>query len=317
MKTLLHHETWTGTDVTIRDIERELQRLRSSSAASGSMHLRTSVLTHIAWVPREWRDAAEETLQGLAERHPSRTLILTPEPTGATGIDAELALRSFAAGQHAVYSEVISLTLRGATSLAPASIALPLLISDLPVFLRWRGRPDFGGRQWRQLVGVADRVVIDRYAAWLEHRAGLVVQTKLVRNRGQGFTYILGQSIRANTLVRKGWHLLLTYETLPYQVKGQHRVPAPAHHVVTTPRAQHVRVGMATWYDYVPGRCATWYLPYGKRLYIKDLQTGKIISCVNTDREAAHGNRVVDLSQTQFSQLAPLTKGVIPVRVWW
>lgn len=155
------------------------------------------------------------------------------------------------------------------------------------------------------------------YAAWLEHRAGLVVQTKLVRNRGQGFTYILGQSIRANTLVRKGWHLLLTYESLPYQVKGQHRVPAPAHHVVTTPRAQHVRVGMATWYDYVPGRCATWYLPYGKRLYIKDLQTGKIISCVNTDREAAHGNRVVDLSQTQFSQLAPLTKGVIPVRVWW
>ncbi len=169
MKTLLHHETWTGTDVTIRDIERELQRLRSSSAASGSMHLRTSVLTHIAWVPREWRDAAEETLQGLAERHPSRTLILTPEPTGATGIDAELALRSFAAGQHAVYSEVISLTLRGATSLAPASIALPLLISDLPVFLRWRGRPDFGGRQWRQLVGVADRVVIDT-SEWDELR---------------------------------------------------------------------------------------------------------------------------------------------------
>jgi glucose-6-phosphate dehydrogenase assembly protein OpcA len=169
MKTPLHHETWTGVDVTIRDIERELQRLRSSSAATGSMHLRTSVLTHIAWVPREWRDAAEETLQGLAERHPSRTLILTPEPTGETGIDAELALRSFAAGQHAVYSEVISLTLRGATSLAPASIALPLLISDLPVFLRWRGRPDFGGRQWRQLIGVADRVVIDT-SEWDELR---------------------------------------------------------------------------------------------------------------------------------------------------
>ncbi len=162
MKTLLHHDTWTGTNVTVRDIERELQRLRNGSTASaGSMHLRTSVLTHIAWVPSEWRDAAEETLQGLAERHPSRTLILTPLPSAETGIDADLALRSFAAGQHAVYSEVISLTLRGATSLAPASIVLPLLISDLPVFLRWRGRPDFGGRQWRQLVGVADRVVVD------------------------------------------------------------------------------------------------------------------------------------------------------------
>jgi glucose-6-phosphate dehydrogenase assembly protein OpcA len=29
------------------------------------------------------------------------------------------------------------------------------------VFVRWRGEPDFGGTQWEQLVGVADRVVVD------------------------------------------------------------------------------------------------------------------------------------------------------------
>ena len=33
--------------------------------------------------------------------------------------------------------------------------------------------------------------------------------------------------------------------------------------------------------------------------------------------EAAHGDRVVDLSETQFAQLAPLSKGVVVVRVSW
>jgi rare lipoprotein A (peptidoglycan hydrolase) len=38
---------------------------------------------------------------------------------------------------------------------------------------------------------------------------------------------------------------------------------------------------------------------------------------VVTDKEAAHGDRVVDLNQSQFAQLAPLTKGVIRVKVSW
>lgn len=77
------------------------------------------------------------------------------------------------------------------------------------------------------------------------------------------------------------------------------------------------RIGDATWYDYVPGRCATWFLPYGTRLYVRDLANGRTISCIDTDREAAHGDRVVDLSETQFAKLAPLARGVIRVRVWW
>ena len=45
--------------------------------------------------------------------------------------------------------------------------------------------------------------------------------------------------------------------------------------------------------------------------------TGKVIHCIASDREAAHGNRVVDLSETQFAQLAPLSKGVVVGRVSW
>src|SRR5262249_39746089 len=71
---------WTGTDVTIGSIERELARLRYETAEEGAQpNLRTSVMTHIAWAPPEWQVAAEETLSGMAERHPSRTLLLIPK----------------------------------------------------------------------------------------------------------------------------------------------------------------------------------------------------------------------------------------------
>ena len=48
---------------------------------------------------------------------------------------------------------MIELQLRGNRVAAPASIVLPLLISDLPVFCRWRGEPPFGEAPWEQLVG--------------------------------------------------------------------------------------------------------------------------------------------------------------------
>jgi len=129
-------------------------------------------MTHVAWVPPHWLDAAERTLEGMAERHPSRTVILVPHEEDADGggrIDAELAVRCYPAGDRAVCGEVIELHLYGDRLLAPASIVLPLAISDLPVFVRWRGEPPFGEVQWEQLVGVADRVVVDS-AEWEELR---------------------------------------------------------------------------------------------------------------------------------------------------
>jgi hypothetical protein len=155
-------DDWTGEDVSIAEIERELARLRyESSQQSSQPNLRTSVMTHIAWVPPRWQHAAEETLAGMAERHPSRTLLLIPRPEEEDGLDALLSVRCFPIGDRAICGEVIELTLRGNRALAPASIVLPLLISDLPVFCRWRGQPPFGGAELDQLVGIADRLVVD------------------------------------------------------------------------------------------------------------------------------------------------------------
>ena len=155
-------DSWTGEDVTIAEIERELARLRYESAQEGSQpNLRTSVMTHIAWAPPEWQHAAEETLAGMAERHPSRTLLLVPRPEEKDGLDALVSVRCFPIGDRAICGEVVELTLRGARASAPASIVLPLLISDLPVFCRWRGQPDWSSEAFAQLVGVTDRLVVD------------------------------------------------------------------------------------------------------------------------------------------------------------
>ena len=158
----LSESNWTGEDATIAQIERELARLRiASSGEDAQPNLRTSVMTHIAWVPAQWQVAAEETLAGMGERHPSRTLLLVPRPEKDDGLDALVSIRCFPVGERAVCGEVIELELRGRVAEAPASIVLPLLISDLPVFCRWRGEPPFGSSELEQMVDVVDRLIVD------------------------------------------------------------------------------------------------------------------------------------------------------------
>lgn len=157
-------EDWVGEDVTPADVERALWHLRDASAQeTEGPDLRTSVMTHLAWVPAEWREAAVDTLAGLRERHPSRGILLFPEPSAVDGIDARVSVLAFPqeGGRRHVAAEVIELTLRGQRVKAPASIVTPLLVTDLPVFLRWRGELPFGAPELEQMVGVCDRLVVD------------------------------------------------------------------------------------------------------------------------------------------------------------
>jgi hypothetical protein len=157
-------ERWHGEDVSLSEVEKELSRLRVGTAVEGAApNLRTSVMSHIAWVPGEWLDRARSALSGMAERHPSRTIILVPDPNASDGIDATISLVSYAVPgvDRNISSEVVELHLGGARVKAPASIVEPMLISDLPVFLRWRGEPSWGSPELDQLVGVTDRLIVD------------------------------------------------------------------------------------------------------------------------------------------------------------
>jgi glucose-6-phosphate dehydrogenase assembly protein OpcA len=120
-------------------------------------------MTHLAWVPDEWHEVAMETLAGLGERHPSRGIVLSPAPDAPDGVDAKVSVLAFPlrAQRRHIACEVIELRLRGQRAHAPASIVMPLLVVDLPVFLRWRGRPPWGAPELDQLVSVADRLIVD------------------------------------------------------------------------------------------------------------------------------------------------------------
>jgi glucose-6-phosphate dehydrogenase assembly protein OpcA len=146
---------------SISEIDRELARLRVD-AETGQPYQRTSVMTHIAWVPTEWVEAAEDVLAGLAERHPSRTIVLVPDCEAGDALQAEVDVETFPAGEgRQIAAETIRLRLCGSRAEAPASIVQPLLLPDLPVFLRWRGVPPFGETEFEQLVDVADRLIVD------------------------------------------------------------------------------------------------------------------------------------------------------------
>jgi glucose-6-phosphate dehydrogenase assembly protein OpcA len=146
---------------SIRDIEREVSALRTPPG-SEAPYQRTSVMTHTAWVPQEWVEAAEDVLSGLAERHPSRTIVLFPQPGDEGGIEADVEVDAYPVGAgRQICTETIRIRLKGKRANAPASIVQPLCLPDLPVFLRWRGVPDFGRGHFEGLLDVVDRLIVD------------------------------------------------------------------------------------------------------------------------------------------------------------
>jgi Glucose-6-phosphate dehydrogenase subunit len=163
MATSVNELSWVGEDVCLADVDTALVRLRADAAAEASS-MRTSVMTHIAWVPYGWREQARAALAGMAELHPSRTILLFPEPNADDNrIDARAEVERWEVPDtdRGLVTEVVELTLRGARAKAPASIVEPLLISDLPVFLRWRDEPPWDAPELEQLVGVTDRLIVD------------------------------------------------------------------------------------------------------------------------------------------------------------
>jgi glucose-6-phosphate dehydrogenase assembly protein OpcA len=146
---------------SVREIEREVAAQRMAPD-SDIPYQRTSVMTHTAWVPPEWVEAADDVLEGLAERHPSRTIVLVPEPDETDGLEADVSVEAFESGEgRQICAETIRIQLKGNRASAPASVVQPLFLPDLPVFLRWRGLPAFDSASFGSLIDVVDRLIVD------------------------------------------------------------------------------------------------------------------------------------------------------------
>ena len=65
MASTLKELSWVGEDVRLADVDAALAQLRSE-ASRDRPSMRTSVMTHIAWVPAGWVEQARAALEGMA-----------------------------------------------------------------------------------------------------------------------------------------------------------------------------------------------------------------------------------------------------------
>jgi glucose-6-phosphate dehydrogenase assembly protein OpcA len=155
-----------GGSMSVEQIERELGKLRMND--DGTLGLRASVLNLIVVTDEDSAESVTQSVSNIAGRYPSRTIVLISDPEeGETNLDFQLAAFCSARGGGGaqVCAEQITIHAEGPPAEHLESLAGPLLISDLPVFLWYPGpfspsSPEFAG-----MADLADRIIIDSAAA--------------------------------------------------------------------------------------------------------------------------------------------------------
>lgn len=148
----------------IESLLAQLRRRASAQAREAMLPARAAVLNVVVYATREVHaERAAKSIRVLADRHPSRALVLFQDHVPAEPLDADVTLHCHlpqAAGTNVRYEQIV---VRARTQAAERlrSIVIPLLIPDLPVFLWWTGTPPFATAQFRDLLGLVDRLVVD------------------------------------------------------------------------------------------------------------------------------------------------------------
>ena len=159
---------WGAQATSIDALERELARLRRAAVAHAREHgqtlARASVLNLVVYAEREVHARrAARTVADLALRHPSRAIVLLGD-RDRDGVVASVQLHCHVPqsdGAQPVLYEQILARVRGDFDERVASVVIPLLVPDLPVFLWWTGTPPSDARHLDDLVTLADRFIID------------------------------------------------------------------------------------------------------------------------------------------------------------
>jgi glucose-6-phosphate dehydrogenase assembly protein OpcA len=152
--------------MSVEQIERELGQLRMND--DGTLGLRASVLNLIVVTDEESATDITQSVSKLSGQYPARAILLISDPEEE---EARLDFRLSAycnvrgGGGAQVCAEQITIHAEGPPAKHLESLAGPLLISDLPVFLWYPGpfspsSPEFAG-----VASLADRLIIDSAAA--------------------------------------------------------------------------------------------------------------------------------------------------------
>jgi rare lipoprotein A len=94
--------------------------------------------------------------------------------------------------------------------------------------------------------------------------------------------------------------------------------PAPKPAPAPAPTSAHDQSGTASYYSGAGAReCAHRTAPIGTIIHVTNRANGKSVDCRVATRGPYSGGRIIDLSEAAFAAIAPVSQGVVEVRITW
>jgi len=168
--------------MSVEQIEREFGRLRMNE--DGTLGLRASVLNLVAVTDEESAGEVTRVVSKLAGRFPCRAIVMVSDPEEQTA-NLDIRVSAFCdargGGGSQVCAEQVEVHAEGPPTRHLKSLAGPLLLPDLPVFLWYPGAFSVDSPEFSGMADLADRVVVNSAAA-SDHGAGLRELSGLTRD---------------------------------------------------------------------------------------------------------------------------------------
>lgn len=150
-----------GGTMSVAEIEHELGKLRAND--DGTLALRSSVLNLIVVTDEDSAPEVTRSVSNLSGRHPARAIVLISDPDGERNVDVQISAfcNVRGGGGAQVCAEQITVHAEGPPANHLESLAGPLLLPDLPVFLWYPGAFSPLAPEFAAMADLADRVIVD------------------------------------------------------------------------------------------------------------------------------------------------------------
>jgi glucose-6-phosphate dehydrogenase assembly protein OpcA len=151
-------DRWSGRGVQVSEVVAELGELHDEPTRQ-HYAARTAVMTMVAVANRDDEaDVAMQALRSLAGHHPSRIVLVRPDPDSVAHMDARAALYAYDHDVHRVCFEEVQLDVGGQAAFHLDSVVEAFTLSDLPVVVWYvNSIPDASD----PLLSVASAILID------------------------------------------------------------------------------------------------------------------------------------------------------------
>jgi glucose-6-phosphate dehydrogenase assembly protein OpcA len=209
-----------STAIDVSALERELTSLwKQVGGEEDSGIIRACLSNFLVYTP----DVAgagklDEIIIDITSEHPARAILMIADRTAADSkLEATVTSRCLipTGMSKQVCCEQVTINASGAQVNEMPSAVVPLLISDLPVYLWWRAVPQLTDKVFERLGEVSNRVIIDT-AAFAHSKADLIQLASIIRDnpRWTAFTDLNWSRLTAWRALTAGFYDVPEYRPL-------------------------------------------------------------------------------------------------------